>query len=73
MATARNNTRSGNAKGNNTRCDKRCGNCKHGQPYYTHNNLDHNGKPICVRCVYQPYAMVRSEFGCKHWLGKEEA
>lgn len=36
-----------------------CGDCGWGEYYYTHSNLDIEGKPICIKC---PYVDNRSRF-----------
>lgn len=39
-----------------------CGDCGWGEFYYTHSNLDMEGKPICLKCPYvQNRSMIRSE------------
>lgn len=48
-----------------------CGDCGWGEYYYTHSNLDIEGKPICLKCPYvDNRSMIRSEKAYDKWKPK---
>lgn len=48
-----------------------CGDCGWGEYYYTHSNLDIEGKPICLKCPYvDNRSMIRPEKACDKWKPK---
>ena len=49
-----------------------CGECALGTFYYTHNNIDLNGKPICLKCPHSDTSRIRSELACRYFKEKED-
>jgi hypothetical protein len=49
-----------------------CGECGWGTFYNIPNNLDLNGKPICLSCPFETKRlMIRSEKACDKWKKKQ--
>lgn len=49
-----------------------CGDCGWGEFYYTHSNLDIEGKPICLKCPHVwNRSVIRSEKACDKWKPKK--
>lgn len=42
-----------------------CSECDLGVPVTKHYMLDHEGKPICVRCEHSERARIRNEKACE--------
>lgn len=47
-----------------------CGDCDNAMWFYDSRNIDHNGKPICCRCKFAEYEVLRTKKACKHWKKK---
>lgn len=50
---------------------KVCGDCGHGNWVDSFNNLDWEGKPICLTCPFNKYHILRDAKACKEWKPKE--
>ncbi len=48
-----------------------CGNCNHGSWIDSHSNLDWNKKPICLKCPFEKYNIIRSQKACINFKKKE--
>lgn len=54
-----------------TKTNHYCGDCGHGVWYFDHENLDTDGKPICLNCPFVTNRkMIRSEKACDKWKPK---
>lgn len=50
-----------------------CGDCGWGEFTHEYNNLDLNGKPICLYCPFtERRKRIRSEKACDKWKPKKE-
>lgn len=53
--------------------NKTCGECGNGRFFYDIDNLDLNGKPICLDCPYtENRKRIRSERACDKWKPKKQ-
>lgn len=52
-------------KNNAAKVQRYCGECAHGLWYYTHINLDLNGRPICCHCTATNTNRLRNERACR--------
>ena len=50
---------------------KLCGDCGHGNWVDSFNNLDWEGKPICLTCPFNQWHILRGTKACKEWKPKE--
>lgn len=49
-----------------------CGECGWGTFYYVPENMDLNGKPICLSCQFtEERKRIRSERACDKWKAKK--
>lgn len=52
---------------------KKCGDYGHGVWVDSFNNVDWEGKPICLTCKYRPpYHILRGAQACANWKPKKE-
>lgn len=53
--------------------NKTCGECGNGRFFYDIDNLDLDGKPICLDCPYtENRKRIRSERACDKWKPKKQ-
>ena len=47
-----------------------CDTCFYSKWIETHQMKDLNGKPICLKCKYRKYAIIRGNKACEKWTKK---